>query len=408
MNPFRSSNPNLSSSDRTRDKKSTYIYAAAKKKFQSGKRCGTKNIKYYKKGTVRSVINYKLQHDLARGNVLCEDCNNRGNLCGSINRSALTRVHMHNNSLSEFNGGSTLVPDISLNGLTISVRVVQSKAFPVINSDVSGIWGIASPPEVNKSDLSNAVIPNSDPSLNMPFGYINNLIDIPRNLDGSGIVIDPSNILFSADNCGVHSYFRKNTNLKTNIVLRGTIDLSLNISIPTGIPFAHKDNCEDPSYNSLIDSFVQIIIDPDFPGLVDVQGVLYGRINNVCCLDNFDGIPWMDIYIEIYNISNYDTLSNLINNNPRYRGSNWKTINPATLPGEDYAGVFGPFAWGMPWVLIVYEKQIDAAYSVTVNGYFESIRIFQGTCKDNQTTGNKTDQSYMSCLEDGTKKIKFT
>jgi len=242
----------------------------------------------------------------------------------------------------------------------------------------------------------------------MPFGYINNLVDIPRNLDGSGIVIDPSNILFSADNCGVHSYFRNNTNLKTNIVLRGTIDLSLNISIPTGIPFVHKDNCEDPSYNSLIDSFVQIIIDPDFPGLADVQGVLYGRINNVCCLDNFDGIPWMDIYIEIYNISNYDTLSNLINNNPRYRGSNWKTINPSTLPGVDYTGVFGPFEWGMPWVLIVYEKQIDAAYSVTVNGYFESIRIFQGTCKDNQTTGNKTDQSYMSCLEDGTKKIKFT
>jgi len=103
MNPFRSSNPNLSSSDRTRDKKSTYIYAAAKKKFQSGKRCGTKNIKYYKKGTVRSVINYKLQHDLARGNVLCEDCNNRGNLCGSISSSALTRVHMHNNSYELFN-----------------------------------------------------------------------------------------------------------------------------------------------------------------------------------------------------------------------------------------------------------------------------------------------------------------
>ena len=38
----------------------------------------------------------------------------------------------------------------------------------------------------------------------------------------------------------------------------------------------------------------------------------------------------------------------------------------------------------------------------------ESIRIFQGTCDDNQTTGNKTKQSYMSCLEDGTKKIKFT
>jgi hypothetical protein len=407
MNPFRSSNPNLSSSDRTRDKKSTYIYAAAKKKFQTKRPCNTKNIKYYKKGTVRSIANYKLQQDLARGNVLCEDCNNRGDLCGSINPSALIRVHMHNNSYSVYRGGSTLVPDISFNNPTISVTFTQSKAFHVINSDVSGVWGIASPPEVSKSDLSNAVIPNSDPSLNMPFGYINNLIDIPRNLDGSGIVIDPSNILFSDNACGIHSYFRTHTDIKTNIVLRGTLDLSLNISIPTGIPFEHKDNCKDPSYNNLIDSFVQIIIDPDFPGYTTVQGVLYGRITDVCCLNNFDGVPWMDIYIEIDNISDYDTLSYLINNNPQYRGSNWKTINPGG-GGADYAGVFGPFKWGIPWVLVVYEKQINAARSVTVNGYFESMRIFQGTCENNQTTGNKVDQNYMSCLEDGTKKIKFT
>jgi len=407
MNPFRNSNPNLSSSDRTRDKKSTYIYAAAKKKFQTKRPCNTKNIKYYKKGTVRSITNYKLQQDLARGNVLCEDCNNRGNLCGSINPSALTRVHMHNNSYSVYRGGSTLVPDISFNNPTISVTFTQSKAFPVINSDVSGIWGIASPPEVSKSDLSNAVIPNSDPSLNMPFGYINNLIDIPRNLDGSGIIIDPSNILFSDNACGVHSYFRTHAYIKTNIVLRGTIDLSLNITVPTGIPFEHKDNCKDPSYNNLIDSFVQIIIDPDFPGYTAVQGVLYGRITDACCLNNFDDVPWMDIYIEIDNISNYDILSYLINNNPRYRGSNWKTINPGGA-GADYAGVFGPFEWGIPWVLVVYEKQINAALSVTVNGYFESMRIFQGTCENNQTTGNKVDQNYMSCLEDGTKKIKFT
>lgn len=49
MNPFRSSNPNLSSSDRTRDIKSKYIYAAAKKKFQSGKGVALKILNIIKK-----------------------------------------------------------------------------------------------------------------------------------------------------------------------------------------------------------------------------------------------------------------------------------------------------------------------------------------------------------------------
>jgi hypothetical protein len=40
--------------------------------------------------------------------------------------------------------------------------------------------------------------------------------------------------------------------------------------------------------------------------------------------------------------------------------------------------------------------------------YVESSRIFQGTKELNQTQQNKTKQSYMSCLENKTKKIKFT
>ena len=104
MNTFDNNKPVLSSSDRIRNKKSKYIYAAAKKKFQSKRRCNGKNIKYYKKGTVRSVTNYKLQQDLAIGNALCEDCNGRGNLCGTIHKSNLQRVIMGNNIVSEFQG----------------------------------------------------------------------------------------------------------------------------------------------------------------------------------------------------------------------------------------------------------------------------------------------------------------
>ena len=39
---------------------------------------------------------------------------------------------------------------------------------------------------------------------------------------------------------------------------------------------------------------------------------------------------------------------------------------------------------------------------------FESVKFYQGTCHNNQTTKNQTKQSYMSCLEDGTKKVNFT
>ena len=57
---------------------------------------------------------------------------------------------------------------------------------------------------------------------------------------------------------------------------------------------------------------------------------------------------------------------------------------------------------------LIYSKTTEAVVSITYSGYIESVSIFQGTCTDNQTTGNKINQSYMSCLEDGTKKIKFT
>ena len=44
MNPFSNNSQNLSSGDRTRDKRDKYIYAAAKKNFQSNRQCNNKNI----------------------------------------------------------------------------------------------------------------------------------------------------------------------------------------------------------------------------------------------------------------------------------------------------------------------------------------------------------------------------
>ena len=146
MNPFDNNKPVLSSSDRIRNKKSKYIYAAAKKKFQTKRPCNTKNIKYYKKGTVRSVANYKLQQDLARGNVLCEDCDSRGMLCGDVNRSNLAKIDMYNNSLSEFQGTGQLTFFPAEDIFT------QLPSFPVIQSDISGVWG-GSTTDVSKSSI---------------------------------------------------------------------------------------------------------------------------------------------------------------------------------------------------------------------------------------------------------------
>jgi len=388
MNPFRSSNPNLSSSDRTRDKKSKYIYAAAKKKFQSGKRCGTKNIKFYKKGTVRSVSNYKLQQDLARGNVLCEDCNDRGNLCGSINPAVLTRVRMHNNNLSEFNGGGTLVADIS--------NVKQGNSFPVIQSDVSGVWGVSTV-DVSKSSIGPD---GSNNGINMPYGYLHNLINIPRNLNGTGITIDPSNILFQDNNCGVFSYFRNRTNLKTNIVVRGGINLCGYPDAITSRLFCSNNDC-DASYNVFKNSFIQFADITTFSG--GGEGLFFGKIFNICCIGKNFGIPWFDIYIEIYSVNDYDLLSKMINYTPSFQ-------NGLSIDGSGSL-ISSHYKWdNIPPILgyLIYSKTSEDVVSITYDGYIESVRIFQGTCEDNQTTGNKVSQNYMSCLEDGTKKIKFT
>ena len=142
-----------------------------------------------------------------------------------VHLTALTRVHMHNNTFSVFYGGGTLIADIS--------SVQQGNSFPVIQSDISGVWSGPYTTDINKSDLSGGtMLPGSDPSLNMQYGYITNLINIPRNLNGTGIAIDPSNILFPDHNCGIHSYFRNRTNIKTNIVVRGGLNLCGYSSLP--------------------------------------------------------------------------------------------------------------------------------------------------------------------------------
>ena len=397
MNPFDNNKPVLSSSDRIRNKKSKYIYAAAKQKFQTKRRCNGKNIKYYKKGTVRSVTNYKLQQDLAIGNALCEDCNGRGNLCGTINKSNLVRIDMANNNLSAFYGTGAVLIDI------FSPKPFSQKiSSPVIQSDVSGVWGPASPPEVSKSDLSGGtVLPNSFPLLKMPYGYINNLIKIPRNLNGAGITIDPSNILFQDSNCGQLN-LQRNNNIKTTIVIRGSINFDGTSIVPE-----YPLNCTDSSYNKLINTFITLWV----PRLTDdlsvpLPNLTYGIIKKICCVGEktikTDSPPFIfrcaivDIFVDIFSlhhISNMDDLNLMVN------------TKPLSLPNGFYH-----------WPQLPSLSPFDLFYILSLSNNvvlsscesIESVRIFQGTCDFNQTTGNKTKESYMSCLGDGTKKINFT
>ncbi len=429
MNSFKNQIVNLSASDAIKNKKDRHIYSAAKKQFEVKNFCKKqRNLRYYRNGKVRSVVNYEYGNDLARGNILCNNCDRPDNTCGDIFKQNAQRIDMHTNEFSEFNGAGVVAPDISWNkapgggGTFGYIGVTQQQAFTVINSDISGSWG-GSLTNISKSDLSGAKLPGSDPSLNMPFGYVDNLIDIPRNLDGKGIIIDPSNELFPDSKCGSFDYL-DNSYLKANIIMRGTIDLSMNIaaSLSAPIPFVSGDSCNDPSYNQFIGKFVQLVVDKGFNGgNIDFKpsvGVFYGIVKQICCLNPLVGpsgsIPWMDIHIELNNISNLDMLNALIKFKPQFRGINWATtpVNPL-FPGDEA----GPYAWGplqLPWALFFYDSTsittnaLNTVRSVTVQGYFSDINFYMGSCINNLTQTNSFRDTYMSCLEDGTKNINFT
>jgi hypothetical protein len=412
MNPFDNNRPVLNSSDRTRNKKSKYIYAAAKQKFQTKRRCNGKNIKYYKKGTVRSVANYKLQQDLARGNVLCEDCDDKGSLCKGISsEKALHSIQMGNNKVSEFWGGGGLTQGIWIFDIN---DLVQSIAQPVIQSDISGIWGPASPPEVSKVDVS-GVLPGSDPPANMPYGYINNLIKIPRNLNGSGIAIDPSNILFPANPCGIAPYMRL-SKLKMTMIVSAVLPMPFPPFLPwDGPPPSNYYKCKDSSSNFLIGHTITLMNDANWD-----QPVANGVIKRTCCKRTIDRVsvwnpePWtwagskvpnvglFDIYIELFSIPNYKFLNSVLGKNPFYNPAIdiWY-VDPLFAP-QGWPPHTGDFSFHY------LQNSVPPSFNIIWQYTVESIKIIQGTCDFNQTTGNKTKQSYMSCLEDKTKNINFT
>jgi hypothetical protein len=436
MNPFDNNKPVLSSSERLKNKRDKTIYQSQKQHFQSKRKCGNKNVKYYDNGTIRSTKSYKIQNSLAKGNVLCEDCNGKGTLCDdSSQHTKLNKIEMGNNSLAEFWGGGGLGWDFA------DGTPVQQQGYTVIQSDISGVWG-GSTTDISKADLSGAILPSIPPNP-MPYGYINNLINIPRNLDGSGIVIDPSNILFPANICNkLNNLSRKElfpymklSNLKTYLVIRGGIAIHpYNPSLPIA-DGSLASLCNDPSYNNLIGALV--IGSPEVGGLINADQTYFtGVIKHVCCIreqvlvynngtsNTAPSTGWtvtpvpkigiFDLFIELlytptatplFNPNN--TLSQLIKESP----APYTNIKVAESGVGQIPFTFGWSSFFAEAGLII-EKTVNGTVTTPVITYFraltESIRIFQGSCHRNQTIGNITKQSYMSCLEDGTKKINFT
>jgi len=315
MNPFSNNVPNLTASERIRDRRDSTIYHAEKQRFQNQKTCGNKNVKYYNNGTVRSAESYKIQASLSRGNVLCNDCDNKGLLCsGPSSKDDLASIRMGNNIVSEYWGGADVKSAVIDNTDCFSVVSIKGKTILDVSFNVLGV----------------------------------------ANLDGSGVIIDPSNVLFPSELCDPLRYLQK-TNLKTNIVLTANIPWTGGNMV-----------CTDPAKNTLIDSNVDISGNGNH---------ISGVIKCVCCV----GDALFDIHIELFYVSDYSYLGSILNYNPAL---GWPNIT-ATISN----------------VTIL---------STILGAQIFKVGITQGTYTHNQTRNNATEQSYMSCLEYGTKKINFT
>ena len=413
MNPFKNTITHLYSSDVTKNKKDKHIFSAAKKQFQTRKTCKKQqNLRFYRNGKVRSNISYEYANDLARGNILCNNCDKPADTCGDIYINTKNKVAMHNNAFSQFIGGGVIVPEANYNGGQFEIKINQKQLVPIIKSDVSGSWD-----GTNEPSKANITVCGPSGNITCLYGYTNNLIKIPRNLDGSGVIIDPSNLLFPDNSCGFGK-FRKFVSLKSEIILRGTIDLSQNLLSPSNpFPFEAADSCNDPSYNNFIGKFASIVVVPGLASGVftNIESVFYGVIKKICCLNPLpdvsynNGIPWMDIHIEVTKIGDEELLNKFIKFKPSYRGPNWRT---------DPIGKFaGPYSWDSfsPWALVTYKDTgvaggtlSNVAGSLTPEGFFNDVNFIIGDCKSNLTQSNNKRNTYMYCLEDGTKKINFT
>ena len=382
MNNYNNNVPNLSASDRIKDKKAKAIMKGTQKNFRANN-CISRNIKFYKNGKIKHVQSYDLKSSLARGNVFCGDCNQKGLNCASFRKA---KINSGNNALSEYWGGAFISGDSATPG--------QSGGFTVINSNISGNPG-----------------QNIKP----------NVISIPNNLNGNEIYIDPSNNLFDDSPCYRSKHMNYSTE-KTYVVLRSAIPIEKQTDVNN---FFNEINtvpgsCDDERNNYIRNSITSLI------GQGAIENAFAGRIIDICCIREqslfepnrfkdlvdkndpdagfisdptlsplvLNNIGIFDVYIELFAIKNKDLLNQLLNYTPLF--------NPNTQAYDwgDLADKFG--------VITLQNKTQMGAYWFP--SMIESIRIFQGLAEKeyNQSKYNHTKQNYMSCLENGTKNINLS
>jgi len=203
MNCFNNNIPNLTASEKIRNRKTKQLYKAAKLANNAGDRCSNFNGKigfYPKTGQLRNTRSYQTFLALNRGYALCVDgaadptetslydiCGQslyRGLAsCARHNTTPGARVKLVNGRDSIYNvfSGMNIDPSSLFGGYSDNTFVGFLYGFPVIKS-----WPI------NKDDpLSAFKKDGSNNVLKYPLG----------NSGGCGIVIDPLNILFGADFC---------------------------------------------------------------------------------------------------------------------------------------------------------------------------------------------------------------
>jgi len=399
MNPFDNNKPVLSSSERLKNKRDVTIYQTAKQQFQT-KRLSN-NMRFYGNGTIRSTISYKMNLELSRGAVLSKK--QTGASCKNIfDKNDMAKINMGNNIISTLNLGNGIGGSL-INPTNIGKNVI-------INSDISGTWG-------GSVDISKSLI-GPDAMLNtnipMPYGYVNNLIKVPRNLNGTGVVLDPSNILFTMDdrcNANVTPNYMKMASLKTFIIYEGPIS--------TGLQYLQFGNAvNNTTFASLVNLYCQFTFNlVDFDDLENALPT--GQVSKICPIgsritnDTLFGTPYFPVdifrvYIEITNFQNSKLWQGIIfpdktNFTPQFK--------PNTIPNFQIRGfnVQNPttsaFSIHSDWAAIW-----DPGFGKNNNGGGISMKVSidqnSELCDMSQGRGN-TKQSYMHGLEDKTTRIKL-
>jgi len=404
MNPYTNNKPVLSSSDRLKDKRDKTIYKTQKTRFQKTKNGNNKSIKnnvnFYNNGKVRSTNSYKMNMQLSRGAVLCDDCNKNGILCTNVfTKNNLAKINMGNSQLSTLNLGTGLKCNV-LQGERPQVNTTN-----LIISDVSGTWGSSSDP---KED-SNLLLPYT------PYGYATNLFTIPRNLNGNGIFVDVSNVLFNQDDGCIISRkpnFLKYTFIKTFIIYEGPLSKDA-----SGSAWYDTSNVNQGILN-------QYCIFGFQEGWDQKEPATTGQIIRICHIgqqkinDSTNSSLTVDTFKVFIELNYYVPNSILwqgaigpsnISSQPIFRPNGVseftvKKISPNNNISCDQQQILITSKWAAKYDASITPSN-DRGRGIQIKVLVDQNQI--SNCSTSQVRKNRTKQNYLSCIENKTKFIQF-